>query len=143
VQHDATALDISDAWEAAASLITARRWRGEICLHCNRQAAPEAFLKAVAPYREGLVVAVECLFTWYGLADLRAQEGMPCVLGHALSMNAIHGGKAKNDKIDSAKMALLLRGGMLPKASGYPAEMRATRDLLRHRTHLRRKRAEF
>jgi hypothetical protein len=29
---------------------------GEIVLHRNMKAAPEAFLKAVAPYREGLVV---------------------------------------------------------------------------------------
>src|SRR5262245_9001947 len=30
---------------------------GEIVLHRNMKAAPELFLKAVAPYREGLVVA--------------------------------------------------------------------------------------
>jgi len=65
------------------------------------------------------------------------------VLGHALSMKAIHGGKAKNDKIDSQKIAVLLRGGMLPQAYVYPAEMRATRDLLRRRMHLVRKRAEL
>ena len=29
-------------------------------------------------------------------------------------MKAIHGGKAKNDKIDAHKIAVLLRGGMLP-----------------------------
>jgi transposase len=58
-------------------------------------------------------------------------------------MKAIHGGKAKNDKIDSQKIAALLRGGMLPEAYVYPAEMRATRDLLRRRTHLMRKRAEL
>jgi hypothetical protein len=28
------------------------------------QAAPEPFLKALAPYREDLVVCVECIFTW-------------------------------------------------------------------------------
>jgi transposase len=28
------------------------------------QAGPEPFLKAIAPYREGLVVAVECIFPW-------------------------------------------------------------------------------
>ena len=38
---------------------------GEILLHRPMQAAPEPFLKAIAPYREGLVVAVECIFTWY------------------------------------------------------------------------------
>src|SRR5215475_1044330 len=116
---------------------------GEIVLHRNMKAAPEPFLKAVAPYREGLVVAVECIFTWYWLADLCAHEGIPFVLGHALYMKAIHGGKAKNDKIDSQKIAALLRGGMLPKAYVYPAQMRATRDLLRRRTHLMRKRAEL
>jgi transposase len=116
---------------------------GEILLHRNMKAAPEPFLKAIAPYREGLVVAVECIFTWYWLADLCAEQGIPFVLGHALYMKAIHGGKAKNDKIDSQKIAALLRGGMLPQAYVYPAEMRATRDLLRRRTHLMRKRAEL
>jgi transposase len=114
---------------------------GEVLLHRNMKAAPEPLLKAIAPYREGLVVAVECMFTWYWLADLCAHEGIAFVLGHALYMKAIHGGKAKNDKIDSQKIAVLLRGGMLPQAYVYPAQMRATRDLLRRRTHLMRKRA--
>jgi transposase len=115
----------------------------EIMLHRNMQASPETFLQAIAPYREALVVAVACLFTWYWLADLGAQEGMPFVLGHALSMKAIHGGKAKNDTIDAHKMAGLLRGGLLPQASVSPAAMRATRDLLRRRMSLTRKRAEL
>jgi transposase len=115
----------------------------EIILHRNMKASPETFLKAIAPYREGVVVAVECIFTWYWLADLCAQEGIPFVLGHALYMKAIHGGKAKNDKIDAHKIAVLLRGGMLPQAYVYPAEMRATRDLLRRRMYLTRKRAEL
>jgi transposase len=105
--------------------------------------SPELFLKAIAPYREELVVAVECILTWYWLADLCAREAIPFVLGHALYMKAIHGGKAKNDTIDAQKIAVLLRGGMLPQAYVYPADMRATRDLLRRRMHLVRKRAEL
>jgi transposase len=89
---------------------------GEILLHRHMKAAPEPFLKAMAPYRDGLVVAVECIFTWYWRADLCADEGIPFVLGHALYMKASHGGKAKNDTIDSHKIAALLRGGMLPQA---------------------------
>jgi transposase len=116
---------------------------GDILVHRNMKAAPDPFLKAVAPYRDGLVVAVECIFTWYWLADLCAQEGIPFVLGHALYMKAIHGGKAKNDKIDAHKIAALLRGGMFPQAYVYSAEMRATRDLLRRRIHLMRKRADL
>jgi transposase len=38
---------------------------------------------------------------------------------------------------------VLLRGGSFPVAYVYPPEMRATRDLLRRRTHLVRKRAEL
>src|SRR4029434_5931533 len=92
---------------------------GELLLHRNMPAAPEPFLKAVTPYREGRVVAVACMCTWYWLADLCAEQEIPFVLGHALSMQAIHGGKAKNDKIDSQKIAALLRGGMLPQAYVY------------------------
>jgi len=104
---------------------------GETVVHGNLKTDPAGFLKIVAPYREDVVVAVECIFTWYWLADLCAREGIPFVLGHALYMKAIHGGKAKNDKIDAHKIAVLLRGGMIPQAYVYPAEMRSTRDLLR------------
>jgi transposase len=112
-------------------------------LHRNLPSTPEAFLEAVGPYRDDLVVAAECMFTWYWLADRCAAEDIPFVLGHALAMKAIHGGKAKNDKIDSHKIAVLLRGGMAPQAYVYPAAMRATRDLLRRRLHLVRKRGQL
>jgi transposase len=116
---------------------------GEILVYRNMKAGPDPFLTAIAPYREDLIVCVECIFTWYWLADLCAREGIPFVLGHALYMKAIHGGKAKNDKIDAQKIAILLHAGMLPQAYVYPAEMRATRDLLRRRMYLMRKRAEL
>jgi hypothetical protein len=116
---------------------------GETLLHRNLKTNPDTFLKAIAPYRDGIVVAVACPFTWYGLADLCAGEGIPFVLGHALYMKAIHGGKAKNNQIDSQKIAALLRGGMLPQASVYPAKRRATRDLLRRRMPLAHTRAEL
>ena len=58
-------------------------------------------------------------------------------------MKATHRGKAKNDKIDAQKIAVLLRGGMFPQAYVYPAATRATRDLLRRRCHLVQKRAEL
>ncbi len=113
---------------------------GEILVHQHYTANPETFLKVLAPYRDAIVVAVACIFTWYWLADLCTREGIAFVLGHALSMQAIHGGKAKNDRIDAQKIAVLLRGGMLPQADVSPAEMRATRDLLRRRMHLMRQR---
>src|SRR3972149_7850164 len=90
---------------------------GKILLHKNLPAEPDAFLKAIAPYRSDIVVAVECIFTWYWIADLCGREGIPFVLGHARAMKAMHCGQTKNDKIDSQKIAALLRGGMLPMAS--------------------------
>lgn len=116
---------------------------GDILVPQNMPSSPDALLRTIAPYRDDIVVAVECVFTWYWLADLGAREGIPFVLGHALSMKAIHGGKATNDTIDAHKIAVLLRGGMLPQAAVSPAEMRATRALLRRRMSLTRKRAEL
>jgi len=116
---------------------------GDIRFHRNIKTDREVFLKVIEPYREDIVVSVECMFTWYWIADLCAEQDIPIVLGHALYMKAIHGGKAKNDRIDSHKIAVLLRGGMMPMAYVYPAKMRATRDLLRRRNHLMRKRAEL
>jgi transposase len=115
---------------------------GTVVLHQTLDASPQAFLQAVGPFREGLVVACECMFAWYWLADLCGAQRIPFVLGHALYMKAIHGGKAKTDKIDAHKIAVLLRGGLLPQAYVYPRGMRETRDLLRRRTYLVRRRAE-
>ena len=116
---------------------------GDILLHRNIKTEPATFLKTIAPYRDDLVVCAECMFSWYWLADLCAEENIPFILGHALYMRAIHGGKSKNDKIDSQKIAALLRGGLIPMAYVYPQQMRATRDLMRRRNHLMRKRAEL
>ncbi len=114
-----------------------------VLVHKDLAAGPETFLKVIAAYRTDLVVAVECIFTWYWLADLCAQEHIAFVLGHALYMKAIHGGKAKNDRIDAHKIAVLLRGGMIPTAYVYPRAMCATRDLLRRRCRFARQRASL
>jgi hypothetical protein len=86
-------------------------------------------------------VGVACVVTWYWLADLWTQARRPFVLGHALSMRAMHGGTT-HDTSESHKMAALLRGGMPRQASVDPAEMRATRDRLRRRIPLAHKRRE-
>src|SRR4030067_249597 len=116
---------------------------GNVRVHQNIQTNPEALLCIIAPFREDIVIAVECMFTWYWIADLCIQENIPFVLGHALYMKAIPGGKAKNDKIDSLKIATLLRGGMIPQSYVYPARMSAPRALLRRSNHFIRERAEL
>jgi hypothetical protein len=104
---------------------------GQVRFARNLPANPDAFLRAVAPFRDDLVVGVECMFGWYWLADRCAEQHIPFVLGHALYMKLIHGAKAKNDKIDAGKIGRLLKGGNFPMAYVYPQGMRETRDLWR------------
>jgi transposase len=115
--------------------------RGNVLLQSNIPTRPDGLRALIAPFREDLVICAECVFCWYWLADFCAAEGIAFVLGHALYMRAIHGAKAKNDRIDSFKIASLLRGGNMPFSYVYPSAMRATRDLLRRRLYLVRERA--
>ncbi len=91
------------------------------------------FLQLVAPYRDDLTVVSECTFNWYWLADACFEEDIEFVLAHALYLKHIHGGKNKNDRIDSEKLAHLLRANLIPPAYVYPSEQRPVRALLRQR----------
>ena len=91
------------------------------------------FLKLVEPYRHDLSVCCECMFGWYWLADACQGAGLTFVLAHALYVRAIHGGKNKNDRIDSEKLTHLLRSNLIPPAYVYPADKRPLRALLRQR----------
>ena len=102
----------------------------------------DKFFTEIEPFGSDLVLGCESTFNWYWLADVCSEKRIPFVLGHALYLKAIHGGKVKNDKLDSEKLALLLRGGNFTTAYAYPKPLRATRDLLRRRTHLVRRRAQ-
>ena len=116
---------------------------GNIVLQTQLPAEKQLLLNLLAPFRPDVVIAVECLFAWYWVADLCQAENIPFVLGHALYMKAIHGGKSKNDDIDAEKIGRLLRGGNIPVAYVYPKGLRETRDLLRRRMYLVHKRAEL
>ncbi len=117
--------------------------KGKTKVHKNINTDPELFFELIFPYLEDIVVGVECVFCWYWLADLCNEHHIPFVLGHALYMKAVHGGKTKNDRIDSYTLVCLLRGGNFPLAYAYPAKWRATRDLLRRRMYIVRRSAEL
>ena len=79
-------------------------------------APPDARRKAIAPSRTPRVLAAEGMGTWDWRADLCAAQGLPGGRGPTRSRKALHGGQATNDTIDAHKMAVLLRGGLLPQA---------------------------
>jgi transposase len=105
--------------------------RGKVKVHQNIKTDPQLLFELVFPFLDDVVIGVECVFCWYWVADLCAEHRIEFVLGHALYMKAIHGGKTKNDTIAS-----LLKGGNFPVAYPYPAKWRATRDLLRRRMYI-------
>ena len=108
--------------------------QGRKLVHCNvRNNDFQYFLKLIQPYRHSLTVCCECMFGWYWLADACAEAGLTFVLAHALYLRLIHGGKNKNDRIDSEKITHLLRSNLIPPAYVYPAELRPLRALLRQR----------
>lgn len=84
--------------------------QGEVLLHKEIKARPEPLLAMLEPFRDDLAVGVECMHCWYWISDLCEEHGIHFILGHALYMKAIHGGKTKNDRIDSFKIAMLMRG---------------------------------
>lgn len=102
----------------------------------------ERLRQHLKPYLANIAVCAESTFNWYWLADGCAQYKIPFFLGHALYIKLIHGGKTKNDRIDSKTLAELLRTGFFPPAYPYPEKMRATRDLLRRRSHFTQQHAE-
>lgn len=116
---------------------------GNKVLHKKINADPDELLDILQPYQDQIVVGVECMHCWYWVSDLCLDYAVDFVLGHALYMKAIHGGKTKNDRIDAYKIAALLRGGNFPIAYVYPKAMRATRDLLRRRSKIVRHGADL
>ena len=62
---------------------------------------PDQLKKLLKPCLGNIVVVVECMHCWYCVSDFCEELGVDFILGHALYMKAIHGGKAKNGRIDS------------------------------------------
>jgi hypothetical protein len=62
-------------------MIPDRRWFTK-----NIKASPEPLLKLIAGYQDDLIIGVECMFSWYWIADFCADHGIEFVLGHALYM---------------------------------------------------------
>jgi hypothetical protein len=73
---------------------------GTVLVHKNYYASAKILASVLEPYREqDLAVAVECMFSWYLVADLCRDLSITFVLGHALYMKAIHGGKEEERQV--------------------------------------------
>jgi transposase len=90
-------------------------------------------LGALAP---GTPVAFEAAYGWGWLVDLLEELELEPHLVHPSRCKAIAAARLKNDKVDAATLAQLLRADLLPEAWIAPQQVRDVRALLRHRVSL-------
>lgn len=81
-------------------------------------------------------VAIEASATWWWLVDLLERIGHQPVLSNPKQTKAIAAARLKNDRVDAQRLALLLRGDLLPTVWIPPAALREARELIRHRVSL-------
>jgi transposase len=109
---------------------------GKVQLNRNVVNESEPFLRPIGDLPAGTPVAFEAAFGWSWLADLLEDYGFESHLVHPLRCKAIASARLKNDKVDAAILAQLLRADLLPGAWIAPQPVRQLRALLRHRIGL-------
>ncbi len=109
---------------------------GKVQLNKNAVNGSEPFLRLIGDLPSGTPVAFEAAFGWGWLADLLEDYGFEAHLVHPLRCKAIASARLKNDKVDAAILAQLLRADLLPEAWIAPGTVRQLRAVLRHRISL-------
>ena len=75
---------------------------GQVVFHKDLKTSPDVFLKAITPFLDDIVIGVECMFAWYWVSDFCHEKKLTFILGHALYMKAIHGGKPASKTVQDA-----------------------------------------
>jgi transposase len=109
---------------------------GRVALNRNVVNGSAPMLGLLGGLPPGTPVAFEAAFGWGWLAGLLGDYGFQTHLVHPLRCKAIASARLKNDKVDAATLAQLLRADLLPEAWIAPPQVRALRALLRHRIAL-------
>jgi transposase len=109
---------------------------GEVLANRNVPNGVEPVLGVIGGLPPGTPAAFEAAFGWGWLVELLEDYGFAPHLVHPLQCKAIASARLKNDKVDAAILAQLLRAGLLPEAWIAPPAVRQLRALLRHRARL-------
>jgi transposase len=109
---------------------------GTVQLNKNTVNGTEPILQLIGDLPSGTPVAFEAAFGWGWLAGLLEDYGFEAHLVHPLRCKAIASARLKNDKVDAAILAQLLRADLLPEAWIAPQPVRQLRALIRHRISL-------
>jgi transposase len=111
----------------------------------NEPASLQAFFQTwKSPGKEEPIhVAVEACGFWPAFTESIEGQVDRIVLVHPARVKAIASAKLKNDRVDSATLAQLLRGNLLPEAWKADAATRDLRETLRLRVRLGQDRTRF
>jgi transposase len=113
---------------------------GKVLVNRNVTNGVDTVLSVIGGLPTGTPVAFEAAYGWGWLVQLLDDYGFQPHLAHPLRCKAIASARLKNDKVDAAILAQLLRADLLPEAWIAPHEIRWQRALLRHRFQLVRPR---
>src|SRR5262249_52895867 len=105
---------------------------GEVLANRNVPNGTEPILKVIGGLPPGAPAAFEAGFGTGWLVELLEDYGFTQHLVHPSRCKAIASARLKNDKVDAAILAQLLRADLLPEAWIAPPPVRALRALLRH-----------
>jgi transposase len=109
---------------------------GEVLANRNVPNGTEPILGVIGGLPPGTPAAFEAAFGTGWLVELLEDYGFAPHLVHSLRCKAIASARLKNDKVDAAILAQLLRADLLPEAWIAPPAVRQLRALLRHRVAL-------
>jgi transposase len=109
---------------------------GQVLANRNVPNGAEPVLGVIGGLPPGTAAAFEAAFGWGWLVELLEDCGFAPHLVHPLQCKAIASARLKNDKVDAAILAQLLRADLLPEAQLAPPPVRQLRALLRHRIQL-------
>src|SRR5262245_43138537 len=109
---------------------------GRVRVNRNVPNGVETILGVIGDLPIDTPVAFEAAFGWGWLVELLEDYGFEPHLVHPLRCKAIASARLKNDKVDAATLAQLLRADLLPEAWIAPLDVRQQRVLVRHRCQL-------
>src|SRR5690349_9362393 len=125
-------IDVHRKWSQLAVIDA----KGEVLANRNVPNGAEPILKVIGGLPTGTPAAFEAAFGTSWLVELLEDYGFDPHLVHPSRCKAIASARLKNDKVDAAILAQLLRADLLPEAWIAPPPVRALRALLRHRVAL-------
>ncbi|HEV8648374.1 MAG TPA: IS110 family transposase [Actinomycetes bacterium] len=97
---------------------------------------PAKLVPILGTLAPGTPVGFEAAYGWGWLVELLEELELEPHLVHPSRCKAIASARLKNDKVDAATLAQLLRADLLPEAWIAPQATRDLRALLRHRASL-------